>query len=40
VPRQNIAHLQNEWLGAKLDSDFSDMIPAMLRPGKLLEMIV
>jgi hypothetical protein len=33
-------NLQNEWLSAKLDSDFSDIIPAMLRPGKLLEMIV
>ena len=30
VPRQNVVHLQNEGLGAKLDSDFSDMIPAMI----------
>jgi hypothetical protein len=30
VPRQNLVRLQNEWLGANLDSDFSDMIPAMI----------
>jgi putative transposase len=30
VSRQNVVHLQNEGLGEKLDSDFSDMIPAMI----------
>ena len=30
MPRQNVVHLQNERLGAKLDSDFSDMIPAII----------
>jgi len=40
VSRQNVVHPQSERLGEELYSDCSDKILAMLRPVKLLDMIV